>query len=112
MIRCREIAAKKLLNFDVPQGIAHISDGVDEVAAWADKNQIARSRIMCGEFSDVLETSKVASMPRYRTGRRGCRHCVRPSRTADGVFTTLMSHFVLNDKFVPELLAALGLGTS
>lgn len=102
--------------FGVPQDVAYIRGRVDEVAAWADKNQIGRNRIMCGEFGcfgDVAGSSGAALTDRA-TWLQTVRQAVEESGFNWCVHDLDESFRITNDngKFVPELLAALGLRTS
>jgi hypothetical protein len=101
--------------FDVPQGIAYIRGRIDEVAAWADKNQIGRNRIMCGEFGCFgdFDGHIGAAQTSRATWLQTVRQAVEDSGFNWCVHDLDESFRITNDdsRFVPELLTALGLRT-
>jgi len=101
--------------FDVPQDIAYIRGRVDQVAAWADRNQIGRNRIMCGEFGcfgDFAGRSGAGLSDRARW-LQTVRQAVEDSGFSWCVHDLDESFRITNDDgtFIPELLTALGLRT-
>jgi hypothetical protein len=99
--------------FDAPQNQGYISERFDTVAKWADRNAVARNRVICGEFGSFGDfAGRIGAELSDRTAWLGTVRRGVESLGFNWCVHDLDESFRITDDngtLVPEILNALGL---